>query len=36
MAKYATLYNFTDQGIRAVKESPAGSRLRSKRRKQSE
>ena len=23
MAKYATLYNFTDQGIRAVKESPA-------------
>ena len=22
MAKYATLYNFTDQGIRAVKESP--------------
>lgn len=23
MAKYVTLYNFTDQGIRAVKESPA-------------
>ena len=23
MAKYATLYNFTDQGIRAVKESPS-------------
>ncbi len=22
MATYATLYNFTDQGIRAVKESP--------------
>ena len=22
MAKYATLYSFTDQGIRAVKESP--------------
>ena len=22
MAKYATLYNFTDQGMRAVKESP--------------
>lgn len=22
MAKYLTLYNFTDQGIRAVKESP--------------
>ena len=22
MAKYAILYNFTDQGIRAVKESP--------------
>ena len=26
MAKFATLYSFTDQGIRAVKESP--SRLR--------
>ena len=26
MAKYATFYRFTDQGIRAVKESP--SRLR--------
>ena len=23
MAKYATLYSFTDQGIRAVKESPS-------------
>lgn len=23
MAKYVTLYNFTDQGMRAVKESPA-------------
>jgi uncharacterized protein with GYD domain len=23
MAKYATLYNFTDQGIKAVKDSPA-------------
>lgn len=23
MATYVTLYNFTDQGIRAVKESPA-------------
>ena len=23
MAKYATLYNFTDQGIRAVKKSPS-------------
>ena len=23
MAMYVTLYNFTDQGIRAVKESPA-------------
>ena len=23
MAKYATLYNFTEQGIKAVKESPA-------------
>ncbi len=23
MAKYATLYNFTDQGMRAVKESPS-------------
>jgi len=23
MAKYVTLYNFTNQGIRAVKESPA-------------
>ncbi len=23
MARYATLYNFTDQGIRAVKESPS-------------
>ena len=23
MAKYATLYNFTEQGIRAVKESPS-------------
>ena len=23
MAKYVTLYSFTDQGIRAVKESPA-------------
>ncbi len=26
MAKFATLYSFTDQGIRAVKESP--NRLR--------
>jgi len=23
MALYVTLYNFTDQGIRAIKESPA-------------
>lgn len=23
MARYVTLYNFTDQGIRAVKQSPA-------------
>lgn len=23
MAKYVTLYNFTDQGIRAVKQSPS-------------
>lgn len=23
MAKYVTLYNFTDQGIRAVKDSPS-------------
>ena len=23
MAKFATLYNFTDQGMRAVKESPS-------------
>ena len=23
MAKYVTLFNFTDQGIRAVKESPS-------------
>jgi uncharacterized protein with GYD domain len=26
MARYVTLYNFTDQGIRAVKESPARAR----------
>jgi len=26
MAKYVTLYNFTDQGARAVKDSPARAR----------
>lgn len=28
MALYVTLYNFTDQGIRAVKESPARLKAR--------